>query len=195
MSSTYKIRVMFNLANVSKGINTFVWQANSILPPTDSQVLSESLDWITAIYAPIRPLMDSNVTVMSCFVDELVESTGKVLRHVGSISPAVNGSLAQNALPFIDTGSAFARTNIPKVRGLKSFLGFTILHMVDGLYTNPLLSALTAATVAWLNGPSLSVARAGVWSSKVNDFVPFINQGGTTNIPGSRVTRKPGRGL
>lgn len=195
MSSTYKIRVMFNLANVSKGINTFVWHSSLGVAPSDSVILSESNDWVTAMYAPLRPLMDSNVTMMSAFVDELNQSTGKVLRHVGSISPAVNGTLSQSALPMIDTGSSFARTNVPKVRGLKSWMGFTILHMSDGLFTNPLLSALAAATVAWLNGPALAFTESGVWSSKVGAFVPFINQGGATNVPGSRVTRKPGRGL
>lgn len=195
MAHIYKINLLFNLANITKGMNSFVWEDGGIIPTPDSLVLSFSESWITSIFSPLRPVMDSGVTLISATVDELVASTGKTQRHVGTINPTVNGTLGGDSLPFVDTGSCFARTAIPKVRGGKSFAGISETVAVDGLYANSALSALSAATSVWLTGPNAGNFDSGVWSSKVAGFVPFVNQGGTTNVPGTRVSRRPGRGL
>jgi hypothetical protein len=63
------------------------------------------------------------------------------------------------------------------------------------LYNNALLAAMAIATSRWIAGPANILSEGGVWSSKASSFVPFANGGGTSNIPGTRVTRRPGRGL
>jgi len=194
VADVYKISLLFNLANVSKGMNTFVFDESTGIA-TDAAILSLSEDWMSAIWLSLRPFMDSGVQLISGVVDELVPSTGDILRHVGTIGPTVNGTVAGDSLPHVDTGSCFARTNVPRVRGGKSFGGFVESTQTDGLFSNPLTAGLAAAVSQWLNGPASAFMRPGVWSSKMSGFVPFVDQGGTTNVPGTRVTRRPGRGM
>lgn len=195
MAHIYKIELEFNLASVSTGMNSFVWQESAVIPASDGLVLGESEDWISAIWQPIRNHIDTNVTLTSGRVVELIAATGEMLRIVGSISPVVNGNLGNHALPWVDTVSMFARTAVPRVRGGKSIAGFTEAAQEDGLFNNAALSAAAAAATAWIAGPGLSASAPGVWSSKVAGFVPFVGSGGVTNVPGTRVSRRPGRGV
>lgn len=195
MAHIYKIEMKFNLANVTTGQNSFVWQDTAVIPMSDGLVLSLSEDWMEAVWASLRPHIDNGVTLTWGRVVELIATTGKMLRIVGSILPTVNGSLGNQALPWVDTVSMFARTGVPKVRGGKSFAGFTEASQEDGLFNNTALAAATAAAAAWIDGPDNAAARPGVWSKRQAGFVPFVGTGGTTNVPGTRVSRRPGRGI
>lgn len=194
-TKTFKLSLRFNLANITVGMNTLFMRVDDAVIGGDSARLLLAEDWCTAIWAPMRNFMDSSVLLQVATLYELNDATGEVARVVGTFSPVVNGNIAGSNLPFVDTGSCFARTAIPKVRGKKSFAGFSTAATIEGLFTNLALSGLAAATAAWLNGPASSLSDGGVWSSKVMGFVPFVNGGGTSNVPGTRVSRRPGRGL
>lgn len=195
MATTYKLALKFNLANITVGMNVFYMSVQDSFPGGDAALLALAEDWMDLVWAPMRNFMDSGVSLMVATLYELTEATGEVARVVGTFSPVVNGNIAGDVLPFVDTGSCFARTGIPKVRGGKSFAGFSEASVIDGLFTNLALAALASATAAWLNGPPSLLAEGGVWSSKMLGFVPFVNGGGTSNVPGTRVSRRPGRGL
>lgn len=191
----YKIILTFNLNNLSTAQNSFVFSDNGIIPSTDAFVLSEAEDWITNMFDAIKSYMDAGVTLTSAVVDELNNATGEVLRHVGSISPSASGALTGDSLPHFAAGSVFARTGVPGVRGSKRIAGISEAQSTDGLFQNGALAALATLAARWLVGPAASAFLGGVWSSKALSFVPFVNQGGATNVPGTQVTRKIGRGL
>jgi hypothetical protein len=195
MARIVKVSLKFNLANISVGMNTFYATVADSYPGDDAALLLILEDWIENIWSPIRGTIDTGVTLMNGWVDEIFNPTGEVLAHIGVINPTVNGSLGGDSLPYVDTGSMFARTNIPRVRGGKSIAGMSETNTVDGLFNNPALAGLAAACAAWIAGPPSLFMDGGVWSSKVGGFVPFSNGGGVTNVPGTRVSRRPGRGL
>lgn len=195
MATTYKIALKFNLANITVGMNVFYMSVQDSFPGGDSALLALAEDWMDAVWSPMRNFIDSGVTLLTAHLYELNDATGEVVRIVGTFAPVVNGNIAGNALPFVDAGSIFARTAIPRVRGTKSIAGFGQAASLEGLFTNAALAGLAAATAAWLAGPPSLLAEGGVWSSKVLGFVPFVNGGGATNVPGTRVSRRPGRGL
>ena len=195
MAQTFKISLKFNLGNITVGMNIFHFKTYAPPPVSDGFVLASGEDWIEAIWAPIRGQIDANVQLMNGWIDEINDATGEVVRHVGAIFPVVNGTLAGDSLPYVDTGSMFARTNVPRVRGGKSIAGISEVNTVDGLFNNAALAALASAAAQWIAGPAVPLVDGGVWSSKVAGFVPFANGGGTTNVPGTRVSRRPGRGL
>jgi len=195
MSKLYKISVRFNDNNHGVAMNSFTWLETSLVPLPDAQVLERSEQWLNAIYAPLRIYMDTGYSFVEAQVDEISQATGETVRGVGGITPTIGGQSAQDMLPAPDAGSALARTAIPRVRGQKRFGGFIEGQQTDGLLLNPLLSALAAATTQWILGAALEpAASTGVWSSKTLGFVPFNGSGVVTNVPGTQVSRKPGRG-
>lgn len=195
MATIVKITLKFNLNNLSVGMNSFFFR-DSVDIGSDAGYLAAADTWMDDFWAPLRPVMDSGVVLMSASVDEIVAATGHIDRHIGGITPVVNGTNNSSALPQIVAGSMFARTDVPKVRGGKRIAGFHAGGSVEGLFTNTVLTALAAAATVWIDGPAgYATFNPGVWSSKVSGFVDFIPQAGVTNIPGSQVTRKIGRGL
>lgn len=196
MATVYKATLVFNANNHGVAMNSFVWKYSGLVPLTDNDAVGYTEDWLVDIFAPLRPLMDSGYALMSGVLDEIDPATGLIVRHVGGLSPSVSGSNNADMLPAPDAGSALARTNIPRVRGMKRFGGFVEGQQTDGLFINSLVSALATATANWLLGPNNGTTgfNSGVWSSKAADFVPFANTGMVTNVPGTQVSRKPGRG-
>lgn len=194
MTDLVKITLVFNNANRGVAVNSFVWNNNDPIA-ADSVILSRSEQWMQAIFTPLRAHMSNQYTLSSGQVDEINPADGKVLRHIGNINPSVSGTSGLEMLPTVDAASALARTNVPKVRGTKRFGGLTEATQVNGLFLNPLVSALATAAAEWLAGTGLSlIDQPGVWSSKESGFVPFANSGAVTNVPGTQVSRKPGRG-
>ena len=90
-----------------------------------------------------------------------------------------------------------ARTGIPRVQGRKRLPGIVESAQFDGLFANALLNALAQAALVYILGltgwPEISYFP-GVPSSKTASWQRFEGTGTVTNIPGTQVTRKPGRG-
>ena len=195
MAFVYKAVVTTNLNNLSTAQNSFVGQFNAAIAPTDGAILAIFEDWIELIWDSLRGQIDSGCVRTGGTVDEINNATGEVIRHVGNISPVMDGQATGDSNVHTVAGSMFARTNVPGVRGSKRIAGLTETNTVDGLFNNAILAALTTAATRWIAGPGVLLWRGGVWSSKMSSFVPFANQGGTTNVPGTQTTRKIGRGL
>lgn len=195
MAKIYKVILTFNLNNLSTGQNSFIVRDPALIPYTDGLLLPILEDWVTSMWDSLRNHMDSGCTLISGAVDEIDNATGEVIRHVGNISPSCNGAIGGDALTHFSAGSAFARTGVPGVRGSKRIAGLSEASSVDGLWTNLLLAALGTFASRWLVGLNPDNLEAGVWSSKVSSFVPFVPQGGVTNVPGTQVSRKIGRGM
>lgn len=195
MAAQYSINVSFNAGNVGKAYNVFYMEWNTIGSPPDSLVLSTALQWVNRVYSALRPVMSQSYVHAGTRVDE-VDDLGVVVRHIGTISPTVNGTAVADANSGPTAMSGLARTAIPKVRGSKRFPGVTEVGVSGQLLTNVAASALAQAVADWLavDNTGTSFWRPGVMSSLMSSFVPFSNSGMVTNVPGTQVTRKPFRG-
>lgn len=195
--NVYKIALSFSNNARGLAMNSFTWAydfGSSVLD--DSVVLSTSTTWINLIFNSLRPRMDSGYVLTSAVVSEISPVTGELIRIIGGITPTCSGTAATEMLPCVDAASAFCRTQVPRVRGSKRFGGVIEGDQADGLFNNTLVTALATAVAYWLAGPSAGFPgySSGVWSSRVSNYVPFANSAVVTNIPGTQVSRKPGRG-
>jgi len=193
--ANFKAIIRFNQQNLGQAVNVFTFDMTPVF--TDAQLLASAANWIAAIYSPLRNYMDTGCVFASGQVLE-VDDAGDTIRIVGGIAPAVSGLNATEQTQLTSAFTGTARTAVPGVRGSKRFAGMSEIASIEGLLSNAALSALATAVANWLVGPIPPVgsggARAGVISSAVAGFVPFTNSGIATNIPGTQVTRKPGRG-
>jgi len=191
----YKIVVNFNGFNLSKCTNVFFME-DGALPSTDAVKIGAAENWLDAIYGAVNTWADTNYTLMDATLYE-VDGAGQVVRIVGGLNPSIDGQLGGEGLSLTTAGSGSARTNIPRVRGSKRFGGIGEIVQADGLFTNAILSALAQAVLEWLLGATSTSGvnfPGGVISTAAETFVPFNDSGLVTNIPGTQVTRKPGRG-
>lgn len=201
MAANYQVRVRFLQQGLGVAMN--VWTARNIaaIQPSDPTILADMEAWMEAIYAPLRPVMDTGCTFADADVVEVTfDEEGKVIvaRVVGTIVPTISGLGTAEQLPLVDAGSAFARTGAPRVRGNKRFPGVSEVVQAEGLFNNVLLDALASAALAWLLGPTpgpFSSWLAGVMATSLLAFREFNGQAAVTNVPGTQVTRKPLRGL
>lgn len=196
MPAIYKVTVAFNQNNLGRAMNSFTWRDNVDTFLLDSAVLAASENYINDIFGPLRPYMDTGYVFIEGQVAEIAAADGSVVRLVGGITPTISGTAAGDMLPSVVAASGLARTEVPKVRGTKRFGGIVEAKQDNGLFDNPLLAALAGAVAEWIAGDALGLLSSpGVWSEKQAGFVPFNGSGLVTNIPGSQVSRKPGRGV
>lgn len=201
MAASFQIRVTFNYLGLGVAQNTFTFRDTSGITRPDATQVSVATAWINAIYAPLRAYMDTEYTLLSAVLDEVdfgPLGTVIVVRSLGALGVTVNGQQAGESTALTTAGSARADTAAPKVAGSKRFGGFTEVHLQNALWLNNILSALTAATAAWIAGPTgatgTSLYLAGVMSLAGQVFRQFVGTGSVTNVPGTQVTRKPLRG-
>jgi len=196
MATNYKVEVRFNNQNLGSAVNVFYAQDTNVTPDPDQDVLDRMETWIQNVYGSLRPLMDTGFVFASGRVLE-VDNLGVLVRIIGGINPDISGLVTAQTLTLPAAGSATARTATPRVQGRKRFGGLVEGSLLDGLYDNALLTALGTALIQWLIGPGFGIVASwlsGVISSKLENFAPFDDNGLVTNIPGTQVTRKPGRG-
>lgn len=192
----FRVNIRFNQQNLGTAINTFtcIQEFGEIL--NDATLLNDMTSWMEDIYDPLLSLMDTGFQFASGQVLEMGED-GSIVRIVGSISPDISGTANSDQLALPTAASAFVRTNEPKIRGSKRFSGFCEPNQADGLFDNALLNAMALAVIAWAsNRGSVLTAlyEPGVLSTSLETFVRFAGTAVITNIPGTQVTRKPGRG-
>jgi len=194
----YQIRMTWNLGGRGVMQNTFTIRYGGTVAVTDAAVLTQMQNWMNLVYGAsgLTSVMSNTVTFLSGIVTEHTVA-GALIRELGGISPSVNGSSAADILPGVDALSATARTNTPKVRGGKRFGGIVETVINNQLLNNTALSALVAAVSRWIT-PALGGINpweSGVFATSTGQFVPFNGTGIVKNIPGTQVTRKPGRGM
>jgi len=195
----YKATLRWNNGVLGKVQNTFSFKHNALTQDSDTVLLANVSAWMTGIYVTsgLRNIMHTSVVFSDGGLDQ-VSATGDIIRHVGGFGDAnLSGQSTGESMPGPVAMAATARTNTPKVRGSKRFPPPVEGAVAEGLLTNSAMSFLVAATTRWIAGYTvLGVPRyvAGVFSSQVSSFVPFNGTGLVTNIPGTQVTRKPGRG-
>jgi hypothetical protein len=195
MATYYRVDMKFNLANTGSAINNYVFRCSDGIPPLDILVLATAEAWMEKIYSPMRALMHTSTQLASARVVQ-IDATGTTIREVGGISPAVNGTDTGDNLPAPVAASITARTNTSRVRGGKRFPPFSENESVNGFWINAVVQALVQVALAYLGVPDVFFDnyQAGVISSKTGGFVEFNNKALVSNVPGTQVTRKPGRG-
>jgi len=189
-----RVNLRFSQQNLGSAVNVYHMEYNPTA--TDSQILSETTDWMEDIYSPLRSFMDAGCQFASGQVLE-VNGLGETIRVIGSITPTVSGTVSGDQLALPTALSAFVRTGFPRVKGSKRFPGIGESWQSDGLFFNTLINALVQAVLAWAGsrGSILTLLwTPGVISGQQGDFVPFEGTAVVTNIPGTQVTRKPLRG-
>lgn len=189
-----RVTIKFNQQNLGTAVNTFFMEYNA--GASNSAILSECTDWMEDVYGPLRPHMDSGCVFGSGEVAH-VAPDGSTLSILGSITPNISGTAAGDSLPLVDAASAFARTDVPRVRGSKRFPGISENAAGEGLFFNSIMAALASAVLGWVSqrGSILTwLWNPGVISSKTGTFERFSGTAVITNIPGTQVTRKPLRG-
>lgn len=192
----YRLRQEFSQQGLGIAQNIYWLQNDTLLPPTDSQLLDAAVDYMEAIYAPLLPHLADTLTSRGVVMDE-VGTDGKVIRTIGSRSTAINGESDNDPLALTTAGSGFVRTNAPKARGGKRFPGIREAGTIQGLFTNTVVTALAAAVLEWLTGDGIPILLdlvTGILSITRSEFIPFSDSAVVTNVPGTQVTRKPLRG-
>jgi hypothetical protein len=191
----FRIDVKFSLGASGAAINNYVMRYTDPLPALDTAVLSTATTWMEKIYEPIKQYMDTNTVLASARVVE-IDANGQTIREVGGISPGISGTSVADSLPAPVAPSITARTNTSRVRGGKRFPPFNEAASTEGFWINAIVNALVQVALAYLGVPDVffDTWQAGVISSKVGGFVPFNGKALVSNVPGTQVTRKPGRG-
>jgi hypothetical protein len=96
------------------------------------------------------------------------------------------------------TGTITPATNIARTRARKSLSGFVESVILQGLFDNSGFARLVNFGAYWVYGPTAAgVANAwlpGTLSLRLGQFAGFTGSFTVTNVPGTQVTRKIGRG-
>lgn len=198
MASYYQVRLALAFGALGVLQNTFAIEYSGAIAPADSGILTNMTTWMNRIYgnSSLRDYYADNITLKECVVTEH-DVAGVLLRIVGGISPTVSGNSNVDSSALTTTMTGSGKTNQPKVRGSKRFPTPIDSVVVDGLLLNAAVGALAQATANWI-APGLGGVfpwYSGVFSEAVGHFVRFNGIGVVRNIPGTQVTRKPGRGL
>jgi len=192
----FRITLKFNQQSLGAAINVFYFR-NSAGTPTDAQIRTVATDYLNDIFSDLRGSMDAGCSLSSCQVDE-VNLGNETIRSLGSITPTVSGTASGDQLSLFTAGSMFARTDRAKTRGSKRLPGISESRHSDGLFDNTLVNALVTAALAYFaeRGSVLTwIFQPGVISLLDNTWHALRGSAVVTNVPGSQVTRKVGRGV
>lgn len=193
-ATTYKISVTLNAGGRGKAVNVFYARNVAATQPSDAVVIATLTGWVGSIFSALRPWISNTYTHMETLV-QAIDNNGTVIRNVGTGTAAVAGTAVGDPSAGTTAMSMMARTNVPKVRGSKRIAGLIDSGVVGQLLTNAALAALASAVSQWVLGPGAgSQFFPGVHSTTLPGFVNFSGVGVVTNVPGTQVTRKPGRG-
>jgi hypothetical protein len=190
--------------------NTFYAQNRETVGIADAQVLADMDDWLDILFDQIEPSMDNQVIEQEAQVD-VVEVQGvynpdpeintahvAVVRPVGFINGFYVGGAVGEEYSGVMTGAITPATNVARTRARKSISGFTETNVIQGLFDNALFTRLINFGAFWVSGPtSAGVANdwgAGTLSLRLGIFAGFTGSFTVTNVPGTMVTRKIGRG-
>ncbi len=188
--------VTLNRGNQGVAMNTFC-HTTGAGSPTWAVTSAVLLVYLNNIYSPLRSVMNVGMTLISCTV-ESINPNGTVIGALGSIAPTVNGLSNTDMNSGPTSMTIGAKTVVPRVRGNKRFAGANQDVIVGQLFQNPTVVLLAQAAAAFIT-PYVSggvTFTPGVISVKEGGFVPFSLSGAVAkNIPGTQVTRKPGRGI
>lgn len=191
-----KTTLTLNRGNQGVAMNTF-FHSTGADSPSWSTISAALTTYINNLYAPMRNFMSTAMTLISCTVEE-VNSAGEVIGLLGSITPTVDGNSANDMNSGPTAMTIGARTLYPKIRGSKRFAGVTDGNVVNQLLTNAALNGLAQAAAAYITVYSSGGVNfsPGVISTTLPGFAHFSLTGAwAKNIPGTQVTRKPGRGI
>lgn len=191
----YQVVVTHNQQNLGIAQNKYWFEAPPELPGNPLWLAAVG-SWMDAIYSPLQSSLDSGFVSMGVSID-MVDNDGSVLTHMGTTNPAISGTNAGDQLALTTALTLTARTFAPKIRGSKRIGGAEEGTQKDGLFLNGMLTAGVTAAIQWVLGPAgfgIAGAQAGVLSRTYQAFYPFTGSLQVTNIPGTQVTRKPGRG-
>lgn len=171
----------------------------------DSQVLDDMEDWASNFLIAIQGQMDSELDLGDCQVD-LVEVTGvydpdpelntakvEVVRPLGYITPSFSPAVGGEEIDGISTASIIFKCFTPGPKPRKSISGFTEQSVIQKVFSNPAMMALTSYAINVLAGPSLSYF-VGTMSLVSAIFEAFDGTFTIKNTGGTMVTRKIGRG-
>lgn len=195
----YRATLTWNLGALGVAQNTYHFRHDALTADSDTVLRANVMAWMTGIYVTsgLRNVMHTSIQFASGQLDEVTQ-TGDLVRHIGGFGDAtLSGQSGGDTEPGIVSMSVSGRTNTPKVKMGKRFPPPVDGGVLSSLFINSVLSFMVAATVRWLTGYTvLGVPRyvAGVISTKTGGFVDNNGTGLVYNIPGSQVTRKPGRG-
>lgn len=195
MAGIFRVITTWNMNDRGIGHNVFYAVNNAPGTPPDANILAVMDEWLDRMFSTIAPVYISDTWHNISNQVSLLSPLGNVIREIGGLSPIWSGGSPIEPVAEPTTISITARTAVPRVRARKSISGGTEQYMTDGLWVNAAVNAASEFLNWWLNLTAIDPQWAGgTISSKVSNFVPFNGSGVVKNIPGTMVTRKPGRG-
>jgi hypothetical protein len=201
------IRVITRVVGTGETLyaNTYYCKRTGGASVPDSEVLQDMEDWMTNLFLALNPSLDAELDLGDCQVD-LVEVDGvynpdpelntakvKVVRSLGYISPGFAPAASGEEYDGICTGVVTPKCFTIGPRPRKSISGFVENGILQKLFTNGPLGALTTFAIRWLAGPSFSYF-VGTMSLVSAIFEAFDGTFTIDNTGGTQVTRKIGRG-
>ncbi len=177
--------------------NVFYTQLDSGTIPTNNATVAAMRSWCDDMYTLMEDHMKSTVELDEVQVSKWIPGSPGTWDDIGSDAGTFVGVAVGELLPDGVALVMRAVTDAVKVIGRK-YLGGLVESAVNNTAweANVLVDAL-AFLVAWYEGPVPSVREfiSGVFSTVLQDFVPFEAQGILSTIPGYQRRRKPGVGM
>lgn len=194
--AVYRANVKFNMQNLGSGVNTFVFEIPGGTQPSNNEIRQAVKDWIEDLYDEIKTQMDNGCTFASGQIVRLA-SDGTTDALIGGFSADISGTADGSQLASTTAASMYARTDLAGIRGSKRIPGIFEGAQDNALFDNSLLVDLAFFAGKMLFNFFVTFILEGVpgvWSTREQAFVPFSDTAVVTNVPGTQVTRKPGRG-
>lgn len=160
-------------------------------------LLNEIADWVAMEWAPLwQPIAsgDSEIVSVSC---DLMNPDGTVKVNIGIDPILVSGSGPSAVTAAAVSGYLLAQTALPKTRGSKYVPGIDEVAITEGVFNSAAVADLILLAALYISPISTAIGAnlfAGVLSRTLLNFVEFITEVTTTDVPAYQRRRKPNVG-
>jgi len=188
-----RITMNYIAPNSSAVQNVFHWLYGGSGDP-DGDVMDAVADWTTDEWAAAWDNFAGSAVSLDTIEGKVVNPLGEVIRDLGVRLIDIPGSAGGEILGAAVSGYLTVPTAIPGHRGSKYVPGAGEALTTQGAFGTTAVTALLTLLGAYLN--SIDVGGVGdlvpgIPSRTLNQFVEFLTEGSTTNIPAYQRRRKP----
>ncbi len=197
LGDIFRITATLLLADSNLMQNVFYTQLDSGTIPTNNAVVAAMRTWVDDMYTIMEDHMKTTVSLDEVQVSKWIPGSPGTWDDIGSDAGTFAGLAVGELLPDGVALVMRAVTDAVKVVGRK-YLGGLVESAVNNTAweANVIVDALLFV-ISWYEGPVPTVREfiSGVFSTVLQDFVPFEANGIVSSIPGYQRRRKPGVGM
>lgn len=183
----------YSSPGASEQLNVFYHEVrdNGIGNPA---LLNRMAEWATDDWGPLWQSLAANSSTIVDVSCDLMNLDGSVKVNIGIDPVGLAGSGPPGVSAAAVAGYLLAQTALPKSRGSKYVPGIDQVAIDEGLFTPAalidliLLAAVYISPISTVPGATLF---AGILSRPLIDFVEFLTEVSSTDVPAYQRRRKP----